>query len=74
MRTMVKQKLDNALQSVAGAKCSEAGRAWERLMEAKVEFLKEELVAAKIEKVPEIQGAIKELRQIMKQVKGTDVE
>ena len=74
MRTIIKINLENAFKAVRGYSNSEAGRCWEKLFETRIESMKEDLTTAKPERVVEIQGAIKELRQIMKQVKGSDAE
>lgn len=73
-RDIIKTSVDKAIKDVIGTRASNAGRAWETLIETKTELLKEDLVSAKPEKVAEIQGAIKELRQILKAVKRTDAE
>ena len=74
MRAIIKINLENAIRTVKGYSNSESGRCWEKLFEARIESLKEDLTTAKPERVVEIQGAIKELRQIIKQVKGNDAE
>lgn len=74
MRSAVKTKFEEAIKNTAAYRHSEAWRCWESLLEAKIEALKEDLVTAKPERVIEIQGAIKELRQILKVVKSSDAE
>lgn len=74
MRGVIKIRHDKALDDVVESRNSNAGRAWESLIDARIEILKEELVTARPEKVAEIQGAIKELRQTLKAVKRTDAE
>lgn len=74
MRGLIKIRHDKAMDDVAESRNSNAGRAWESFIEARVEMLKEDLTTAKPEKVAEIQGAIKELRQILKAVKRTEAE
>lgn len=69
MKIVNKAHYETALTSVSELRHTQAGIAWETLLETRVEALKEELVTAKAERVPEIQGAVREMRRLVDTVR-----
>ena len=69
MRSIIRADYDSALKSVTELRHTQAGLAWESLIDARVESLKEELVTAKAERVPELQGAVREIRRLVDTVR-----
>ena len=69
MRSIIRADYDSALKSVTELRHTQAGLAWESLIDARIESLKEELVTAKAERVPELQGAIREMRRLVETIR-----
>ncbi len=64
-KIITKANYEAALSSLAELRHTQAGQAWESFLEARVEALKEELVMAKADRIPELQGAVKEIRRLV---------
>lgn len=74
MRRETRKDFEAAVRTAAAYRNSEAGRAWESLIEALVDQKKEDLITAKTDAVQEIQGTIKDLRFLLKRIKTANDE
>ena len=69
MKRINQANYETALTSVSELRHTAAGKAWDTLIETRIEALKEELVTAKVERVQELQGAVREMRRLLETVR-----